>query len=178
MISSLTRFISTSSFSISTLTDLLTTGLLEDLVVAPDLLAAAGALLLSATATADESDFLATEVSSASPVLGTFVIFVANTCLISDTFSTAFLTVSISFSVITTIVNSNSNLSSSISCAEGSDLIISPNSSTALNTRNALAAFKIQFSSTCTSRLYTFKFLLNASFTAFDSYSLSLTSLA
>ena len=67
--------------------------------------------------------------------------------------------------------NSNSNFSSSISCTDGFDFTISPSSSIALNTRNALAAFKIHDSSIFTSTLYTWNFFASASLIAFTSNS-------
>ena len=76
----------------------------------------------------------------------------------------------------TTIVNSLSNFSSSISCVDGSDLITSPCPSRFLNTRNALAAFNIQFSSTVTVISYTPRPFFKASLTAFISKSANVSS--
>jgi hypothetical protein len=75
--------------------------------------------------------------------------------LISDTFLINAMILSYFSSVTTIMLKSKSNFSSSISCTDGSDLMISPCPSRFLNTRNALAAFKIQFSSTLTLILYT-----------------------
>ena len=65
-------------------------------------------------------------------------------CFTSDTDSIAFLTVSRLSFVKYNRLKSISNFSSSISCTLGTALITSPSSSNALNTKNALAAFKIQ----------------------------------
>ena len=66
------------------------------------------------------------------------------TSLISETFMTAVRISSSDFLVNSTMEKSKSNFSSSISCTSGTDFMISPASSSALNTRKALAAFKIQ----------------------------------
>ena len=68
-------------------------------------------------------------------------------------------------------MKSFSNFSSSISCVDGSDLITSQCPSRFLNTRNALAALSIQFSSTVTTISYTPRPFFNASLTAFISKS-------
>ena len=60
------------------------------------------------------------------------------------------VTVSKSLSVITITLKSRSNFSSSISCVDGTETMISPSSSNALNTKNDLAAFKIHASCTLT----------------------------
>ena len=75
---------------------------------------------------------------------------------ISETRSMTFVTTSIVESETTIRLNSVSNRSSSISCADGRDTIISPISSIDLKTRNARAAFNIQLSCTFTSKLYAF----------------------
>ena len=106
IISSLTRFISTSSLSISTLTERLATGL-------PDLAGALAAGLLACAASA--AGLLACAVSAAG-VSSLFIVITSPTAsFISDTFLTTSRTFSRDSLVITNILNSKSNFSSSIS---------------------------------------------------------------
>ena len=154
MISSLTRFINTSSFSISTLTERLTIGL-----------PVAGLLLLPLAGAFDSffSSFFSATAVSFFVSSGSFSNFSPIASLISDTFLITPRTFSRDSLEITHILKSKSNFSSSISCAGGLDLIISPTLSKFLNTKNALAAFKRHASSTNTVIVYTFIFFSNAS---------------
>ena len=88
----------------------------------------AGAATVSAGAVGSSPSTL-NEVSSPQITLST-----------SDTFSAAFLIFSISSADETRKLKSNSNFSSSISCELGLYTTMSEKSSTALNTKNALAA--------------------------------------
>ena len=183
IISSLTRFISTSSLSISTLTVWLTALLLA---------AAAFFACVSIEGFFVSSFFASFEdVASDTSVCSVFassllsvsslsgkgvVIALASADFISDTFLIIpDISSMLSFDT-TTIVNFLSNFSSSISCVEGSDLMTSQCPSRFLNTRNALAAFNIQFSSTVTSISYTPSPFFNASLTAFISKSANASS--
>ena len=166
IISSLTRFMRTSSFSISTRTDLFTTGFDDVLACAGLALSLAGALLLPAV-----SAFSSTLVSSS-----LMTICSPSASLISDTFLTVATTLSRGSLDIMNILKSRSNFSSSMSCVDGIDLMISPSSSRFLNTRNALAAFNIQFGSICTLTPYTFMPFFPASIIACFSKSANLTS--
>ena len=136
MINSLTKFIRTSSFSISTRTVRFTTGLetvfFSGVACAPAFFSAGSSTFF----TSCEGFVSSSGISITAPV----------TFSISDTFCAALITVSKSCSEITTRVKSRSNFSSSTSCADGTETTISPFSSIALNTRNALAALSRQLS--------------------------------
>ena len=130
MISSLTRFISTSSFSISTRTVLFTTGFPPFLSVC----CLTGALFCGAAAGL-VSGFPATTAgfSSGSSFTDVSILITSPTTeAISDTFSAALMISSSGWSEIMIRLNSRSNFSSSISCAEGLQTMISAFSSTAL----------------------------------------------
>ncbi len=163
IISSLTRFIRTSSFSISTRTVRLTTGFPPPCFLSgvfPLCAAAAGALWVTAALAAAFSAGVPAALSTAVPPVISSTSVSPTTRLytfsISETRSMTFVTTSIVESETTIRLNSVSNRSSSISCADGRDTIISPISSIDLKTRNARAAFNIQLSCTFTSKLYAF----------------------
>ena len=165
MISSLTRFMRESSFSMSTRTVRFTTGL-DTAFFSVFLAGAASAFATGATAAFSvfASSFLGSSGSSSTvtAVFGSHAAPLADS--ISDTFRTAASSLSRLHSVMQIREKSKSNFSSSISCTGGQDTITSPSSSIALNTRKALAAFKIQVSCTFTVRPYTFLPCASASF--------------
>ena len=153
IISSLTRFIRTSSFSISTRTVRPTAGFAVDFLAAgcaasaglAAALAAAGCAAgfgfsasLGSSLTGSGSGFTSGSVASKTISNGPTI-----ASLTSETFSTAALTLSRLSFVKYTRLKSISNFSSSISCTSGTAFITSPSSSNALNTRNALAALSI-----------------------------------
>ena len=163
MISSLTRFIRTSSFSVSTRTVRLTTGLPAGflLPVPP----ACASFPAAGSAGAGTVSFFsgsgagaASSFAGAGAASGAFAASgsAAFTCegsnspisqpSISETFIMISLTLSSLSSAASMRLKENSNFSSSISCAEGTDIAISPMSSRPLNTRKALAAFSMQLS--------------------------------
>ena len=181
IISSLTRFISTSSFSISTRTERptgLTPGFAD--AACAGFLAADGAGFFSVESCAGASflcsSFDASAGALSSSVLRGSLISVSTASLISDTFFMISSILEASSSVTNTMLKSKSNFSSSMSCTEGIDLITSPCPSRFLNTRNALAALRIQLGSTYTWILHTCIPFLRASLTAFFSKSASDTS--
>ena len=188
IISSLTRFIKESSFSISTRTVRFTTGLLdaaffsclEDVAdagcVSCTVVVSSNFSAAFSTGSTDtvRSDFAADRFTGADTGTSFSIsAFAAGSSLsgssvpaarpvgacerssspptarsISDTDSAAAITSSSVLSESTNMLKSFSNCSSSISCAEGLDTIISPRLSIALNTRKALAAFRMQLSCT------------------------------
>ena len=163
MISSLTRFIRLSSFSISTLTVLFTTGFAaglfddEDADAAAVFAAGAGAAvgtgaLGAGAATAvfpSSAGFGSAGFSGSAGFADAVSVYSAQKASsISDTLLTASLISPAVLPEIKIRLNVSSNFSSSISCAVGADTMISPSFSSALNTRNALAAFNTHASST------------------------------
>ncbi len=164
MISSLTRFIRLSSFSISTLTVLFTTGFAagfeedwEDAGAAgagfgAGAAAGTGAALVSGAAlTASSAGLLSAGFSGSAGCAGAAVTYSEQyASSISDTLLTASLISSEVLPEIKIRLKVSSNFSSSISCAVGDETMISPSFSNALNTRNALAALSTQASSTYT----------------------------
>ncbi len=171
IISSLTRFINTSSFSISTRTVRFTTGLPPDCFAAAGCFAAGAAVCACGVCTAAGATAVPASLFSASLCIlslcssasllssSSFItersMASAFTDSISDTLPIAAITLSTEASVIRIKEKSKSKRSSSISCADGLETIISPSSSTALNTRNALAAFNRQLSCTLMVAPYT-----------------------
>ena len=160
IISSLTKFIRLSSFSISTLTVLFTTGFAAGFADDCDGAAAgfatgaaaaagAGAALGSGAAFGSSAGLFSTGFSGSAGLAGAAITYSEqNASSISDTLLTASLTSSAVLPEIKIRLNVSSNFSSSISCAVGDETMISPSFSNALNTRNALAAFNTQASST------------------------------
>ena len=162
IISSLTKFIRESNFSISTRTVLFTTGL-----PATGFFSAAGAAAFAAGAA---TGFFSSTFAGAEGSATAAAVVVPMLCLcilvksitspitlsISETLRPALITSSRVLSVTTIRLKSLSNFSSSISCAGGLETIISPFSSIALNTRNALAALRTQESCTQMVRPNTF----------------------
>ena len=152
MISSLTRFIRTSSFSISTRTVLPTAGFtffFSDFLAASFFGSFFTAVALACFAGfsfffSSSWDVFSSDLSA--PLSGSLN-SPTIASLTSDTFSMAALIFSGLSFVKYTRLKFISNFSSSISCTSGTAFITSPSSSNALNTKNALAAFKRQDSS-------------------------------
>ena len=153
MISSETRFIRTSSFSISTRTVLFTTGLPKGFLppagpaagALPAAGAGAGAAPCAGTAAGAAA---AAGAGSGASSAAAFSASRSNSPHSHPATSETDLTISMTFSfdssVIITRLNEKSNFSSSISCVLGSETTISPISSIPLNTRKPLAALRIQ----------------------------------
>ena len=163
MISSLTRFISESSFSISTRTVLFTAGFpaaflagaLPPLFAGAALSAFATSVVFASCASSffASGSFSAGAAASGSEASSALLLSdeppsntPPNASAISDTLLMAVIIGASSPSEDMRTLNSNSKFSSSISWVEGFAATTSPNSSIALNTRNALAALSRQFS--------------------------------